>query len=334
VDEAVRLVSQAKRGFTAEDVHERAARTLEKCIVNGATHVRTQLEVDPVVGLRSLDGILPLIEEYRFALDLEICVYPQEGLLNNPGTERLMRQALERGAVVVGADPLTDTDPHGQIRQVFEIARDHDVPIDMHIDWGADPSDLELDLVCRLTEDYGWGGRVAVGHVTRLSAAPPQRLEAAARRLAEAGVAVTVLPTTELYLMGRERDHDIVRGIAPAHRLLAHGVNCALSSNNIQNPFTPYGDCSLVRVANLYANVAQVSSRDDLVECFAMITTRPARLMGIEGYGLAVGNTADLVVLDAPDPAAVVAGIAMPLLGLKRGRVTFSRAPAELHRPA
>ncbi|MEQ9349386.1 MAG: amidohydrolase family protein, partial [Alphaproteobacteria bacterium] len=115
LQEAIGEVAKAKKGFTAEDVQTRARRTLEKCILQGATHMRTQLEVDPAIGLRGLDGVLPLIDEYRWAIDMEICVFPQEGLLNNPGTDDLMVEALKRGCRVVGAAPYTDSDPAGQI---------------------------------------------------------------------------------------------------------------------------------------------------------------------------------------------------------------------------
>ena len=120
--------------------------------------MRTHLEVDPGIGLRGLEGVLPLIDEYSWAIDLEICVFPQEGLLNNPGTDELMVAALEARRPVVGAAPYTDTDPHGQIDRVFEMAREFDVDIDMHLDFGADRRDLDLDHVCRLTErvPLGW----------------------------------------------------------------------------------------------------------------------------------------------------------------------------------
>ena len=151
--------------------------------------------------------------------------------------------------------------------------------------------------------------------------------------MADAGVAVTVLPSTDLYLMGRADTHRIPRGVTPAHRLLELGVNCSLSSNNVLNPFTPFGDCSLVRMANLYANVAQVGKASEILECFTMITTRSARILRLDVYGVAVGNPADLVVLDSTSPEAAVAEVALPMLGMKRGRPTFWREPAELIRP-
>ncbi len=333
LEEAIAEVARAKQGFTPEDVHARGAKTLECAILNGTTHMRTHLEVDPGIGLRGFEGIFPLIREYAWAIDLEICIFPQEGLLNNPGTDELMMQALASGGRVVGAAPYTDSSPHGQIDRVFEMARHFDIDVDMHLDFGADPSSLDLDYVCAVTEKFGYGGRVAIGHVTKLSAADPVRFAAAARRMADAGVALTVLPSTDLYLMGRHMDRAVMRGVTAAHKLLAGGVNCSLSTNNVLNPFTPFGDVSLVRAANLYANIAQVGKRDDIVACFDMVTSRSAKLLRLNDYGIAEGKSADLVVLDAPDRATAIAELAPPLFGFKRGRMTFQRQRAELHRP-
>jgi len=333
LEEVLVQVTAAKQAFTAEDVRQRAARTLEKCILHGTTHVRTHLEVDPGIGLRGLDGVLPLIREYQWALDLEVCVFPQEGLLNNPGTDELLVAALNRGASVIGAAPYTDTDPHGQIDRIFALAREFNVDIDMHLDFGHTSDELDIEYVCELTEKFGYGGRVTVGHVTKMSTISPERFFALAQRLANIGVAVTVLPATDLYLMGRHQDHDIIRGVTPAHKLVQRGVSCSLSTNNVLNPFTPFGDCSLLRMANLYANICQVDNQEEVRACFDMVTRCSAQILGLEDYGVEVGKAADLAVLDCTTPEAAVAEVVPPLYGFKRGRQTFTRKPAELHRP-
>jgi cytosine deaminase len=332
LEEAIGEVAKAKRAFTPDDVYQRARRTLEKCILNGTTHMRTQLEVDPGIGLRGLEGVLPLIDEYKWAIDIQICIFPQEGLLNNPGTDELMVAALKRGGRVVGAAPYTDTNPKGQMDRVFEMAREFDIDIDMHLDFGPSPEGLDLLYVCELTDKYKYGGRVAIGHVTKLSAAPPELVATAARRMADAGVALTVLPSTDLYLMGRHMQHTVMRGVTEAHKLLHVGVNCSLSTNNVLNPFTPFGDCSLIRMANLYANICQVGTRADIRECFNMITRRSASLLRLRDYGIEVGRSADLVVLDCMEPEVAVAELVAPMYGFKRGRRTFTRQPAVLHR--
>jgi cytosine deaminase len=335
IEEAIAEVAKAKKTFTSEDVHARATRTLEKAILQGTTHMRTHLEVDPVVHLRSLEGVLPLIKEYAWAIDLEICVFPQEGLLNNPGTDALMIEGLNRGCRVVGAAPYTDSNPAGQIDRVFEMAREFDVDIDMHLDFGPTADAMDVDHVCHRTDQYKYGGRVAIGHVTKATSLPIHKFAAMAKRLAGAGVALTVLPATDLFLMGRhhKHDHNSTRGVLPAHKLIDQGVNCSLASNNVLNPFTPFGDCSLMRMANLYANIGQVGTRTHMAACFDMITRRPAQLMRLHDYGIAIGNTADLVVLEATEPEMAVAELAPVLYAFKRGRRTFTRQPAQLHRP-
>jgi cytosine deaminase len=109
----------------------------------------------------------------------------------------------------------------------------------MHLDLGDSPEKMDVDYVCEMTERHRYGGRVAIGHVTKMALLPPERFDPMARRLADAGVAVTVLPSTDLFLMGRGQRHDSVRGVLAAHELLQHGVNCSLSTNNVLNPFTP-----------------------------------------------------------------------------------------------
>jgi cytosine deaminase len=333
LEEAVREVAAAKKGFTVEDVYARASRTLERAILHGTTHIRTHVEIDPGIGFTGLDGIRQLARDYAWAATIEICIFPQEGLLNNPGTEERLVQALKQGVKVLGAAPYCDSDPRGQIDRIFALAREFDVDIDMHLDLGSTPDEMQTEHVCAKTEEYRWGGRVAIGHVTRLSTVEQPRFDAIARRLADAGVAVTVLPGTDLYLTGRHQDHSVMRGVVPAHRLMAAGVNCTIATNNVLNPFTPYGDASLIRQANLYANVSQLGRRGDLAECLAMVTTRAAKLLRLEDYGIAIGRAADLVVLDCQSATEAIAELAPALYAFKAGRRTMTRRPAELHRP-
>lgn len=154
-----------------------------------------------------------------------------------------------------------------------------------------------------------------------------------AGRIADAGVAVTVLPATDLFMQGRDQTDNVRRGVADVNFLVEHGVNCSISTNNVLNPFTPMGDCSLIRMANLQANVCQIGHPHRLRDCFAMLSDRSARLMNLPDYGIAVGNPADLVVIDATTPEQAVAEVCPPLAVFKHGRQTVTRPRAELHRP-
>jgi len=333
VAEAVRETAKAKRQFTAEDIYDRGKRTLDRCICHGTMRMRSHVEVDPGIGLLGFEAISALGRDHAWALDLEICVFPQEGLLNNPGTEELLREGLKRGARAIGAVPYLDSDPRGQIDRIFDIARDFDVDIDMHLDLAETPEGMQIEYVCRKTEEFGYGGRVAVGHATQLSLVGRPRYEVIARKLADAGVAVTILPATDLYLMGRSHDYAVPRGVVPGARLMKQGVNCTISTNNVMNPFTPYGDGSLIRMANLYANICHVARPQDLADCLAMITERSAKLLRIDDYGIRLGGPADLVLLDATEPAGAIAELAQPLWGLKGGRKSFANALPELYPP-
>ncbi|MGA0594827.1 amidohydrolase family protein [Enterovirga sp. CN4-39] len=331
VKEAIAAVSRAKRDFTEEDVYARAAQALEKAIGFGTNRIRTHVEVDPRIGLTSFRALKRLKADYAWAVDLQLCAFPQEGLLDDPGCEEVLAAALEEGADLVGGVPYVDRDANAQVARIFELARRYDIDIDFHLDFDLDPSWATLFEVCRRTEEAGWGGRVAIGHVTKLSAMSPEAFEEAGRRLAEAGVAVTVLPATDLFLMGRDRDRNIPRGVTHAHRLAELGVTCSISTNNVLNPFTPFGDCSLVRMANLYANVAQVAAEPDLALCLDLVSTSSARIMRLEGYGITPRNPADMVVLDAGTAGEAIAAIAQPLFGLKNGRMTFERPRPHLY---
>jgi cytosine deaminase len=329
----MKRTSSVKHTFTVEDVYARASATLEQCLLNGIGHMRTHVEVDPNVGLRGYDAVERLAKDYAWGIDLQLCVFLQEGWTSVPGAEANVVAALKRGAPVVGGAPRYDADGPGQIRRIFALAREFDVDIDIHLDGGYTTHDMAIHQVCDLTDEIGWGGRVAIGHGNKYSHLPPAELAALGGRLAKSGVAVSVLPATDLFTSGRHLEHSVIRGVADANALVAEGANCSIATNNVLNPFTPYGDCSLVRIANLYANVVQRGTEQDLAECFSMLTDRPARIMRRGDYGIAVGHPADFVVWNAKTPAEVVATVAQPVMGFKRGRRIFTRELPTLHRP-
>jgi len=326
----MRRVQAVKESFTVEDIYARAKATLESCLKHGATRIRTHVEIDAPVGVKGVEALQQLAKDYAWAVDLELCVFPQEGLTTAPAADAALIQGLEMGAKVIGAAPNYDTDHAGQIARIFELARRYNVDIDMHIDSGHDPASLDTHLVADLTEHAGLGGRVAMGHATKISSLPPAQQKAIARRLADVGVAVTVLPATDLFVLARHMDHSVPRCVADANLFAAEGCNCSISTNNVLNPFTPFGDGSLIRMANLHANILQVGDRQRLADLFGMITHRSAALMNLRDYGLEVGNPADLVIIDARSEAEAVATVAPVLAAFKRGRQTLERPRARL----
>ncbi|MEM5471772.1 amidohydrolase family protein [Hoeflea sp. AS60] len=329
--EAVRETAAAKSGFTEDDVYARAASVIEKAILHGTTRMRTFVEVDPRAGMRSFEAIRRIKAEYAFAVDIQICAFAQDGLTQEPETLDLLDRALSDGADLVGGCPYTDPDPVQHVSLIFDMAEKHGVDVDFHLDFDLDPTASNLPAVISETLARGYQGRVAVGHMTKLSAMPRDQLQHLISDLHGAGIALVTLPSTDLFLMGREHDHTVPRGVAPAHLFAQAGVTTAIATNNVLNPFTPYGDASLSRMANLYANVLQLSRDDELSTVFSMVSDAPARILQTP-YGLKLGGPADIVVLDATDPVSAVREIAPALCGWKNGRKSFSRPAPLLHR--
>src|SRR5262249_29199033 len=141
-----------KESMSVEDVRARAERTLQDCIKHGTTRMRTQVEVDPAIGMRGFEAVQALIADYKWAIDIEICVFPQEGLTNYPGTDELLVEGLKRGPPVVGGPPRYDPDQAGKIRRFFEPPREFDVDIDIHPDVAPTADAMNIYLVRELTE--------------------------------------------------------------------------------------------------------------------------------------------------------------------------------------
>lgn len=329
LDDAVRETARIKADFTVEDVYARAAGVVEQAVLNGTTAMRTFVEIDPRAALRSFEAVKAVRRDCAHLIDIEICAFAQEGLTGEPETGRLLAAALAEGADVVGGCTYTDADPLEHIKRIFDLAQNFNVPADFHVDFDLVPTGSWLPVIVAETEKRGWQGRVACGHATKLAAWPAREVDTIGARLAAAGVGVVALPATDLFLLGRAAETLAPRGVAPLMRLGRAGATTAVATNNVLNAFTPYGDANLMRMANLFANVAHLSTDADLEAAFAMIGEKPARLMG-RRHGIEVGAAADLVLLDAATPAEAVRRIAPALAGWKRGRKTFERPAPHL----
>ena len=324
--EAIRVTSEAKRAFTVDDIRARARRALDLAVRAGTTAMRTHVEVDPIAGLAGMEAVLPLRDEYRSALDLQVCAFAQEGIVKAPGTEGLLRRALTMGADLVGGCPYNDTDGAEQVRIIFALASAFGVDADFHVDFADEPEHLHIRNVAAETVRTGWRGRVAVGHLTELAAVPPYQQGELVAEIAAAGIGVIVLPMTDLYLMGRRDELNVRRGLAPIRRLLDGGVRVALATNNLRNPFTPVGTADLVDLASVAAVAAHMGTPADLRRLLNTITVHPAAILRLPDYGLDRGCRADLVAWDCEHVEDIVAARPPRTLVVKRGRVTVEHA--------
>lgn len=323
--DAIRLTAQLKARFTGDDIHARASRVLDREIAHGVGHVRCHVEIDDTLGMLAMETILALREEYASQIEVQIVAFPQEGIFTQRRGRELMVEALRLGADAVGGIPYNDLDPLEHLDFVFDLATAWGKPLDFHIDFSDDPAELNILPVIERTRSLGLAGRVSVGHLTSLGSVPRAEAEAIAQQLAEAGISVMTMPATDLYLNGRGDEQAQRRGLTPARMLLDAGVNVALATNNIQNPFTPFGRGNILDIARLFAETAQFGTARDAELVFGMLTTGPARATGMGRDGLRAGAPADLAVFPGRTARAVLNEADGPAYVYRSGRLLAER---------
>jgi cytosine/creatinine deaminase len=209
---------------------------------------------------------------------------------------------------------------------VFEMAQHYDAPIDLHADFADDMADQRFataEYIARKTIDYGYQGRVSLGHVTSLGSLPAAELEPIVTLLREAAISIVTLPATDLYLGGRRDEFNQRRGLTPVRALYNGGVNVAYSSNNIRNAFTPFGTVDMLQVGNLLAHVVQFGTPEHQAAILDMGTRNAAAAIGLASeYGIGVGRVADFVILDTFKVADALLDIPARLWVIKRGKIT------------
>lgn len=319
--EAMVQTLQAKQQFTVSDIQTRARKFLERAIAFGTTAIRSHVEVDPVVQLLGMEALLPLQQEYADCLTLQLAVFAQEGITNQPGIEKLLRQAMQMGGNVIGSAPYVDPNPEKNIQSIFEIAQEFNCDVDFHLDFLDDDAPLLLPIVVRETIKRGWQNRVYLGHMTKLAALSPAELAEVAVALKTAGISVFALPASDLYMMSRKDTHNVRRGVAPIHQLATMGVNTGIAVNNVQNLFTPFGDGDLLKICTLIAQTLHLGTVSDHLQILNMVTLNAAKAIGLDSHSLATGSVADLVVLNATSVTEVIGSAPSDRIVIKKGRI-------------
>jgi cytosine/creatinine deaminase len=319
--EALQKTLQAKQEYTQSDIQSRARRVIEKAIAFGTTSMRTHVEVDPIVQLKSMAALLPLKKEYAWGMTLQLAVFAQEGITNQPGTIDLLRKAMAMGGDAIGSAPYVDPEPEENIRLVFDLAQEFDCDVDFHLDFLDDDVPLLLPIVIAETLKRNWCDRVCLGHMTKLAGLTTAELAVFIPQLKEAGIAILALPATDLYMMAKQDTHNVRRGVAPINRLAESGVKVGLATNNVQNLFTPFGDGDVLKICTLLAQVLQLGTTASHQLCIEMATSRAAKAIGIDNYGVEVGKVADLVLIDADSVSVAIATAPFNRTTIKRGKI-------------
>jgi cytosine/adenosine deaminase-related metal-dependent hydrolase len=292
------------------DPARQSARQVVLALSKGSTHIRTHVDVDTEIGLSGIEGILATRERFRDEVDMQVVAFPQSGMLVRPGTLELMEAAMRAGADVVGGlDPCAiDRDPRAHLDAVFALAQKFGAPVDIHLHEPGELGGFSMELVIERTKALGMQGRVVVSHAFCLGMADAAYVARLVESLAEARVAI----------MSHGAPYRPVPSVRQLHEA---GVVMCCGSDGIRDTWGPYGNADMLERA-MIVGLRNNLRRDDEVElALDMVTHGGARAMELEGYGLAAGCHADIVLVDAQAPAEAVAERPPRRLVLKRGRV-------------
>jgi cytosine/creatinine deaminase len=302
--EAIEILWEIKRNYTVEEIAERASRVIAQAVANGIFRLRTHVDVDSIGGTRPAEGLIRARDRFRDLVDIQIVAFPQEGIVKSPGTEGLMRQVMKLGVDVVGGMPFNEASPQDSRRHIeiaFDIAREFDADIDMHVDETDDPMARTLEVLAELTIKNGWQGRVTAGHTCALASYPRNYADHVIDRLREANVNMIANPATNLMLQGRLDDYPKRRGVTQVKELLAAGVNVACGQDCVHDTFYPFGQNDPLEIAFLLCHASQMTQPVEILTVMDMVTSHGAKALRIPNFGVTVGAVADLVVLDACD---------------------------------
>jgi len=300
--EAIEITWDFKRAYTEQDIVERAGAVIEMAVREGTLVVRAFADVDTVGGLMPVRGLLAARARYRHLVTMEIVAFPQEGILRDPGTETLLREAMALGADVVGGLPwyeMTDEDARRHVDVVFAIARERDADIHMLVDDTDDSNSRSLEYLAVKTKRERYGGRVSASHCGALAAYNPTYAAKVIGLVKEAGISIVSNPHISLVLAGRRDAEPVRRGITRVRELVRAGVNVASGQDDVNDPYYPFGRASQLEVALFMAHTAHLTYPDELETVFDMVTINAARAMRLPRYGLAPGDAGDLLVWDA-----------------------------------
>jgi cytosine deaminase len=308
--EAIEIIWDRKKAYTDEDVIERAGAVLDLALMNGTLAMRTHVDIDTIGGLKPLKGVLALRERYRDRMTLQLVAFPQEGILKNPGCDRLMDEAMSMGCDIVGGMPANEGTPDDSLAHVkfcFDLAEKYDADIDMHVDETDDPFYRTLEMVADETIRRGWHGRVTAGHTCALAAYDDHYASYVIDKVARAGIHMITNPVTNLMLQGRLDKQPIRRGITRVKELLEAGVNVSFGQDCVNDTFYPLGSADMLQVANVTVHAAQMSLPPELEKVFDMITTDANKVMNLPAYGLEEGCDANLVLIEAKNIREAIA---------------------------
>lgn len=333
LEENREILKTLKRNYSEKEVMGRAGSVLSEMIVQGCTAVRTQVDVDATAGLTPINALLKLKKKYSGLVELQLCAFPQEGILSDEKQD-LLEKALEKGADLLGGLPLVEkniADRKKHVDMLFEIAKKHNKELEVQIDESNNPEDFMLPYLIEKTIEEGYTGKVSATHCISLGRVDDKTAEKTIQGLRKAKINVIVTPSANLITRFPEKAGRPGNSITRIKDLAQNGVNVALGTDNIRDIFFPLGDGSMLREMHVLATSTRMTEVNDFEKIFNMASVNGAKIMGLD-YGVEVGKKADLIVCNGVSHRDVLNGFPSIRYVIKDGRIVAkTEVSAELY---
>jgi cytosine deaminase len=319
--EGIALWGQMKPHLRAETIAERALTYCDWAVARGLLAIRTHVDVcDPT--LVAVEALLNVKKKVKPYLDLQLVAFPQDGVFRSPGAMANLKRALDLGVDVVGGIPhfeRTMAEGAASVKALCELAAERGLPVDMHCDETDDPMSRHVETLAYETQRLGLHGRVTGSHLTSMHSMDNYYVSKLIPLMAEAQLMAVANPLINIVIQGRHDTYPKRRGMTRVPELMKAGITVAFGHDCVMDPWYSLGSGDMLEVAHMGLHVAQMTGEDGMRACFRAVTENGARVMGLEGYGLAPGCNADLVVLQAADPVEAIRLRATRLLVIRRG---------------
>jgi cytosine deaminase len=328
--EGIAIWGERVKSLTVDDVKRRAGTVLRWQLANGVQHVRSHVDVcDPE--LRAVRALVELRREVGDQMHIQLVAFPQQGIFSFDGGDELMRKSIELGVDVVGAIPHFEISrEYGErsVKFAMALAAEHGLRVDIHCDETDDDQSRFIEVMAAETIRLKLEGRVTASHTTAMHSYSNAYAYRLINNLKRAGMHMVTNPLDNAVLQGRFDSYPIRRGHTRVKELLAAGINTCIGHDSVMDPWYPLGYGDPLQAAFVLAHFGQMSGAGELRALFEMITTAPARAMGVESYGLEIGNRADLVAYAAPTEVDALRLVAPRRLVLRAGKVVARTEPS------
>ena len=326
--EGIALWGELKPLLTAEALIERALTYCDWAVAKGLLAIRSHVDTsDP--RLLPVEALLEVKRRVAPYLDLQLVAFPQDGVLRNKGGLDNLKRALALGVDVVGGIPhfeRTMSEGAASVRLLCELAAEQGKLVDMHCDESDDPLSRHIETLAFETQRLGLQGRVNGSHLTSMHSMDNYYVSKLIPLIAEAGVSAVANPLINITLQGRHDSYPKRRGMTRVPELLAAGVTVAFGHDCVMDPWYSLGSGDMLEVAHMGLHVAQMTSQQGMRDCYAAVTTQAAKVMHLPGYGLAPGNDASFVLLQARDPIEAIRLRANRLKVWRKGKLLAETA--------